>query len=472
MRGERPAIPELERRGTVVGGYALGELLGVGGMGVVYAANQRSLDRTVAVKVPRPELVADAAVRRRFETEAYAGSRINHRNVVRVLDYGDADGVPYLVMEHVCGPRLGHLVFEQGPMSVLRASELIHQLLGGLEDAHANGIIHADVKSDNVLVETLRDGSARPRLIDFGIARFVGDLSPSEPPDGECVVSGTPEYLAPELIRGEPPTFASDLYAVGVILYELIAGETPFAAESSALTMRRHLEDKPVPLSWRCPDRGVGAAFDDVMSRALAKRVSSRFATAAEFAGALLAAIAGDAGRTRTGPRPAMLPDAFSTATTTASICIDGVTRPRMSVPRTRTGGRPLAQLRDAVTTALERGIGDEIAVAYLDLAHVLVDRHRLAAAIAELEDGVALLSASTTASRSSSLWRLLLSLAALYDGHGDRARARIATRSARDHAERAGSTVGRERADQLWTRLARDSGAASNSGARKPRAW
>ncbi len=453
-----------------MGGYVLGELLGVGGMGVVYAANQRSLDRTVAVKLPRPELVGDPAVRRRFETEAHAGSRIDHRNVVRVLDYGDSDGAPYLVMEHVAGPRLGHLVFEQGPMSVARASELIHQLLGGIEDAHANGVIHADIKSDNVLVETLRDGTARPRLIDFGIARFVDDATASEVPDGERVVSGTPEYLAPELIRGESPTFVSDVYAVGIILYELIAGETPFAAESSARTMRRHLEDKAVPLSWRCPDRGVTAAFDEIISRALAKRAGGRFADAAEFAAALLAAVPEDAARRRTGPRAAVSRDAFSTAATTTSIRIDDA-GPRPAASGTPNRRRPLAELRDAVTVALERGSGDELVVAYLDLAHVLVDKHRLAAAISELETGIALLSASPNASRSTSVWRLLLSLAALYDGHGDRARARTATRAASDHAERAGSTVGRERAEQLWARLARDSSTRMKPSARGPRA-
>src|SRR5438309_1488307 len=157
---EHDRLEALQRRGDVIGGYVLGELLGVGGMGVVYAATQRSLDRIVAVKLPRPELASDPAVRQRFRAEAYTSARVNHRNIVRVVDFGDHDGVPYLVMEHVIGVGLGQLASEHGPMSIANATSLVDQILAGLEEAHGNGIVHADVKCDNILVETLRDGAA------------------------------------------------------------------------------------------------------------------------------------------------------------------------------------------------------------------------------------------------------------------------------------------------------------------------
>ena len=178
------------RCGEVIGGnYVLGDMLGIGGMGVVHVAVQRSLDRTVAVKLPRPELAHDGHVRRRFRNEALAGSRINHRNIVRVLDFGDQHGMPYLVMEHVAGPRLGQLLEEVGSLPYMAALVLVRQIVAGLEDAHADGIVHADLKCDNVLVETLRDGTAVPRVIDFGFARFI-DERPERP---ERLVSGTHE---------------------------------------------------------------------------------------------------------------------------------------------------------------------------------------------------------------------------------------------------------------------------------------
>ncbi|HEY0252384.1 MAG TPA: serine/threonine-protein kinase, partial [Kofleriaceae bacterium] len=149
-----PVLQGLGREGDVIAGYVLGELLGVGGMGVVYAARQTALQRDVALKIPRPELVADPHVIQRFRTEALAAARVAHRNVVSVFDYGQVDGVPYLVMERIVGPRLGRLVVEHAPMSVTRAIDIVTQLLDGLEESHASGVVHADVKSDNVLVET------------------------------------------------------------------------------------------------------------------------------------------------------------------------------------------------------------------------------------------------------------------------------------------------------------------------------
>jgi serine/threonine-protein kinase len=190
------------RRGEVIDGrYVVGDMLGIGGMGVVYAAVQRSLDRTVALKMPRSELATDPSVRRRFRNEGLAGSRVDHPNIARVLDYGSHGDSLFLVMELAPGRSLGELA-ARGTMPVATAVGVVRQIVAALAHVHAAGIVHGDVKCGNILVETLRDGHAMPRLIDFGLARIGSDSTR----DGEDrLVSGTPEYLAPEIIRGEPP---------------------------------------------------------------------------------------------------------------------------------------------------------------------------------------------------------------------------------------------------------------------------
>ncbi|HWO19931.1 MAG TPA: serine/threonine-protein kinase [Kofleriaceae bacterium] len=452
----------LRRRGDLIDeSYRLGALLGVGGMGVVYAATQCSLGRTVALKLPRPELVSDRVACERFRTEALAGSRINHRNVAHVLDFGEVHGAPYLVMEYIAGPRLGDLVLARGSLPVAFATELVVQILAGLQDAHANGIVHSDVKCDNILVPVERDGRAAPRLIDFGLARFV-DEPCAVYADGKRSVAGTAEYLAPELIRGEAPTFASDVYAAGVLLYELVAGATPFAGGTRAQIMCRQLDDDPEPLSWRAPDRGVSPLLDTLVGRALAKDPADRFTDAAAF-GAALARATPDGERARLSHSWfAAGSMAFSAEGATASMSADGMLRARSSpVPGGGVAGSPFDVRRHAVGDAILRGDVNAIVVAYLELSCALIDAHQSSTAITELEEGVELLAAPSAAARRAPVWRLLLSLAALYDGQGDRARARATTCAARAQAVVVGSAVGRERAERLWTRLARGDPAA-----------
>jgi hypothetical protein len=446
----------LQRRGDVIdGSYLLGRILGIGGMGVVYEAIQRSLGRTVAIKLPRPELASDPVVRERFRIEARASSRINHPNVVHILDFCETGGVPYLVMEHVPGRRLSDLVIERGGLSTAFAVELVSQILAGLQDAHANGIVHSDVKCDNILVQTVRDGRVMPRLIDFGIAHFVGG-SCAPGADTAHDIVGTPEYLAPELIRGDTPTFASDVYAVGVLLYELMTGATPFAGGTRAQVLSRQLREQPMPLSWWAPHRGVPPALDAVVARALAKEPADRFADAGAFGAALARVPFNEPGPLRPRVWPAASTEVFSTEATTASLRADAVALAATSAAPAGPGSRPrIDEQRRAVGAAIREGDVDAIAIAYLELARVLLDAHRVGTAIAELEEGVELLSAVPAGTSRSPLWRLLLSLAAIYGGRGDRAQARSIARAARDQAVAAGSAVGRERAERLWTRLA-----------------
>ncbi len=426
-----PRLPAPERRGELIASsYLIGDILGVGGMGVVYSAVQRSLDRLVAVKVPRPELIDDLEVRGRLRSEAFAGAAVNHPNVVHVLDFGTDGGVPFVVMEYVAGPRLSQLLFEYGPMPVSTAVSLARQVLAGLEDAHANGIVHADVKCDNVLVETQREGSMLPRLIDFGIARFI-DVPVPEP--GEPMVTGTAEYLPPEVILGAPPTFAADVYAVGVMLYELVTGATPFSGGTSTQVMTRRLEDDAIPMTLRCPERDIPRAFDSIVMRALAREPGDRFVDACALGTALddithaLPPVPSSRSRSETTP-------IFSTEAPTAAMSA----RTTPLKPRAR---------------PCPTGAENAIVVACLDRARELVDRHMLAAAITELETGIVRL---TLLPESTQVWRLQLTLAALYDGIGERARARGLVGEAREGAARSRSETGCERADRLATRLGR----------------
>jgi serine/threonine protein kinase len=438
MDDKQALARSIARRGEVIGNnYVLDGVLGIGGMGVVHAALQRSLERTVAIKLPRPELVNDPHVRRMFRNEALAGSRASHRNIVGVLDFGSDCGVPYLVMEHIVGPRLGQLLHELGPLPLDAALDMVRQIVAGLEDAHANGVVHADVKCDNVLVQTMRDGSVTPRLIDFGVAQLVDSRVALDAIDP--MVTGTPEYVAPEVARGERPTPAADVYAVGVMLYELVAGMTPFCGESAEAILSNKLEADAVPLRRRCPDLEMSSELDELVSRTLARDPDERPADGHELGRCL------DAACRRSSPfQPVTLVSSiFSTEAITA-------TMPRIDASPTKP--RPsITERRLQVLAAIRGGSVERITTAYLELARELVDHQQLVGAEAELEEAVDLLMGSEG---HGPVWRLLLSLAALYDHRGDHVRARLAARAARDHAAETGSTLGRERSERLCARL------------------
>jgi serine/threonine-protein kinase len=285
--------------GVLLGGkYLLGELIGAGGMGTVHVAAQPALGRTVAIKILRPELVDDPRMHRHFEREAIAGARMAHPNLVTIYELAFTDDRrPFLVMEQVHGRLLGSLTREC-TLSVHRAHELTAQLLAVLGEVHRAGIVHADIKADNVMVETTRDRALRIRLLDFGLARIApgpGD-DPADPrfaddqvidSEGLRYVSGTPEYMAPEVIRGGLATVASDLYGAGVILYELLTGVTPFAGGAPVEVVSRHLTEAPMRPSVARPDRYIPPAIEAVIARALAKEPRERFASADAFAAAL-----------------------------------------------------------------------------------------------------------------------------------------------------------------------------------------
>jgi eukaryotic-like serine/threonine-protein kinase len=269
--------------GDSVGAYVLGDVLGVGGMGVVYATRSDA----VAIKLLHVERADDPYMRERFRDEARAGAAVRHRNVVRIRDHGlTCDGVPFLVMDRVAGEPLGAFVQREGPLSLRHVTEIVRQILHGLEAIHRAGFVHGDVKTDNVLVAERADGSCAVTLIDFGLACTEGS---SAVHDG--LVSGTPEYMAPEVVSGGRATAAADIYGAGVILYELLAGVPPFTGTSSAEILRRQLRDDVTPPSLLDEESPIPPGLERIVLRALAKRPRDRYASARAFATALRAAL-------------------------------------------------------------------------------------------------------------------------------------------------------------------------------------
>ncbi|MEP6864389.1 MAG: serine/threonine-protein kinase [Deltaproteobacteria bacterium] len=257
----------------------LGAQLGAGGMGQVFAADH-PVAGPLAVKLLQDQLLGEPLFVERVANEGCAAARVRHENVVRVIDHGmTSAGVPFVAMERVAGMSLLSLIQREGLLSLPRIRTLAAQVLAGLAAIHRAGLVHADLKSDNLLV----DGD-RLTIIDFGLAREACCAD-------RHLISGTPEYMAPELIRGDVITFAADLYAVGVILYELLTGTTPFGGGSAAEIFDRHLHDEVVPPSKRCPDRAIPRALDELVVRALAKKPQDRFTDADELLEALLEAI-------------------------------------------------------------------------------------------------------------------------------------------------------------------------------------
>jgi serine/threonine-protein kinase len=430
--------------------YMLGEVLGSGGMGVVYSAIQLSLGRQVAIKFPHLELATDREVNRRFRAEALACGRLHHRNIARVIDFNGSDGVFYLVMECVDGTALDKLVIDQGPMETAVAADLCGQLLAALHATHTAGIVHADVKTGNVLVESLRDGTRRAVLIDFGLARFADDTC-SEP---ELLLSGTPEYLAPEVIRGGTPTAASDIYAAGIVLYELLTGLTPFSGGTSSDVMTRQCDDALVLPSLRSPEQTIPEAVDHVVMRALAKDPADRFATAEQFAAALRAATTITRIQPRSIARGTSAPSLFTAETPTLD------RHQHIAIPTAGLGEQRdrIAALRSSVAAALASRNSDAIVTSYLALARAMIDSHLLGAAIGELEHGLARLRLGVTGGAApAATWRLQLCLAALYSSRGDAPRAKLAALVGQDDAVRAASVLGEDRARALLVRLARE---------------
>lgn len=270
---------------VVAGKYRLLEKLGAGAMGAVYKATDAG-GRPCAVKVMEASAVGDPALRERFEREAKALELVKHPNVLEVRDYGVDAGLPFLVMELLEGRTLEEMVVEHTPDPAL-GIELAKDVLRGLAHAHAAGVLHRDLKSENVFV--VWDGQRwRCKLLDFGLVKFEGDKAAAQKKlTMQGSVFGSPAYMSPEQATGMPLDARGDVYSAGIVLYELITGSWPFEAEGQMEMMRAHLLEPPPPLATKREGLAVRPELEAVVMKALAKKKDQRYANAGEFLAAL-----------------------------------------------------------------------------------------------------------------------------------------------------------------------------------------
>ncbi|MCK6576180.1 protein kinase, partial [Myxococcota bacterium] len=267
--------------------YVIQERLGAGGMGTVYIAQQTAVGRRVAIKVLPAAIADDLGAVKRFMQEARAASTLSHPNGITVHDFGQTEeGLLYLVMEYVEGVTLARLLKDRGALPPERAVRVAAQILSAVEDAHDRGIVHRDLKPDNVIIATRPGNPDFAKVLDFGLAKVAEDAS-GENLTKTGQVFGTPAYMSPEQARGVRCDLRTDLYAIGVMLYEMLAGARPFDGESPVSILVKHINEAPAPFSRRPAAAGVGPALESVVMRALAKRREDRFPSAREMRAAL-----------------------------------------------------------------------------------------------------------------------------------------------------------------------------------------
>ncbi|NPB02840.1 MAG: serine/threonine protein kinase [Thermotogae bacterium] len=261
--------------GKVIDGkYKILEKIGAGGMAVVYRGEHVYLKRPVAIKVLPPEVAKDRRFVERFFKEAETASKLDHPHIVKILDFGDEDGLLYLVMQYVEGETLERILHARGKLSLEEALSVALQILPALGYAHDKGIVHRDIKPGNIMINS----NGKAYLLDFGIAAMmeeeIGTTS-----EGRKVV-GTPEYMAPEQFRGKADA-RSDIYAFGVVLYEMVTGRTPFGDAKDLYELQYKV------LREEIPPTGVSERLDEILRKAMHKLPSRRFKTAYDFAEAL-----------------------------------------------------------------------------------------------------------------------------------------------------------------------------------------
>ena len=272
--GVAAAGDDVEKGRVLAGRYEILQLLGRGGMGAVYKARDTELDRIVALKLIRPELARNPEILRRFKQELILARQVTHKNVIRIFDLGQSDGIKFITMDFVEGRDLRVLLVERGKFPGEEASRLMLQICRALEAAHAEGVIHRDLKPQNIMVT----GDGRVYVMDFGIARSAH--LPGMTQTGALV--GTPEYMSPEQARGEKLTERSDLFSLGVIFYELLTGKSPYPADAPLGTLWKRLQEKP-----KAPaevEATVPKALNDLVMSALEIEPEKRISGAREMA--------------------------------------------------------------------------------------------------------------------------------------------------------------------------------------------
>lgn len=276
--------------------YRIEERLSAGGMGAVYRATHVMMEKKVAVKVLHPALASDEQIVQRFTREARAASRISHPHALNVTDFGESEnGVVFLVMEYLRGRTLKEVIREEGLLPLSRAVEIMRQVAGALDAAHAEGVVHRDLKSDNIMLEEIGGHQDWAKVLDFGIAKIQEPLGNPDPGlTAPNLVIGTPQYMSPEQCsQSSNIDKRSDIYSLGIILFEMLTGSVPFGGDSPTAIMMKQIQEAPpsvLELNAELP-----AGVDAVIRRALAKQPDDRYPSAGEFADALAQAAEGAA---------------------------------------------------------------------------------------------------------------------------------------------------------------------------------
>ncbi len=273
--------------GKVVDGrYRVLEVIGRGGMGVVYRVEHLRMGKIAAMKVLHRDLAQDPEIVQRFEREAAAVSRLHHPHTVQVFDFGNAQGALYLIMEYVRGLDLAHIVNRDGPIPWPRCAPLFAQICGALQEAHELGIVHRDLKPENVLITRTTRGRDYAKVLDFGLAKLDQRGVVTRETERNAIV-GTPYFMAPEQIRGEDVDARTDIYSFGALMFELLTGQHLYSGSTAVGVLTKHLTAEPDAPSMRAPKLSIPPAVDHLCRKALARDPSERWQTAAELGEAI-----------------------------------------------------------------------------------------------------------------------------------------------------------------------------------------